>query len=222
VSLSACRTCSRFGRRSGNWPGNVRRTCCRWLHVRGACYLRRAAEKQAPRLHHEVLIPLTDRRVVWDPVAVNVEGLADSWRLPDKRLQTPVGLFSTIRSMFVASCTAFLNPPPQMVAENTVSLSPTYLASSIHFSLRVTLSLISPEGVQIPRVCRYHPLPSTDSTRPVQTIYSVAENAGHERRSRQSPSLGVRRPYRRTASRGWDSLKDGLAEIPLHRFKESV
>src|SRR5699024_3041705 len=44
--------------------------------------------------------------------------------------------------------------------------STTRLASSIHFSERVTLCLISPEGVQVLRVCRYHPLPSTDSTRP--------------------------------------------------------
>ena len=61
---------------------------------RGACYLRRVAEKQAPDLHYEVFVPLADRRIVRH-VVINLEGIADSGRLLDERLQTPVSLLGT-------------------------------------------------------------------------------------------------------------------------------
>ena len=77
-----------------------------------------------------------------------------------------------MRSMFAAIWNAFENPPPPSGAAGSSGSSTTWLASSIHFSLRVTLSLISPDGVQIPLNSRFHPLPSTDSTRPDYTNIS--------------------------------------------------
>lgn len=61
----------------------------------GTCYLRRMTERQAPHFRHEVLISLTDRRIVGNIVVINAEAVADSRCLLNERLYTAVSRFST-------------------------------------------------------------------------------------------------------------------------------